>query len=362
MKIFHIETGRNFLGGPQQVLYLINALDKLGHENILICPPGSGISLEARKFGIKVKHFSCFGDLDFLFAYRLSVFLKKNLPDIVHCHGRRGADLLGGLAVTCTNTPGVISRRVDNLENKLFSKLRYKNFKKIIAISEAIQSILKENSIEDEKVEIIKDAVDVLSLSKKPNFDFFKKEFGFGDDIFLAAAVGQLIPRKGHKYLLQAVAEIRKQFKNFKLVIFGDGFLRKKLQKQLISLRLEDTVRFAGFYDNLDDFIGCFKLLIHPALKEGLGVAVLKASAAGVPVIASKVGGLPEAIDNNKTGFLVNPGSAIELENAIAKLIKDKELHQRLSKAGKLKMQTEFSISTMVTKHLSLYKSLININ
>ena len=102
--------------------------------------------------------------------------------------------------------------------------------------------------------------------------------------------------------------------------------------------------------------------LTPPSLKEGLGVAVLKASAAGVPVIASKVGGLPEAIDNNKTGFLVNPGSAIELENAIAKLIKDKELHQRLSEAGKLKMQTEFSISTMVTKHLSLYKSLININ
>ena len=74
MKIFHIETGRNFLGGPQQVVYLINALDKLGHENILICPSGSGIDLEARKFGIKVKNFSCFGELDFLFAYRLSVF------------------------------------------------------------------------------------------------------------------------------------------------------------------------------------------------------------------------------------------------------------------------------------------------
>ncbi len=362
MKIFHIETGRNFLGGPQQVVYLINELEKLGHENLLICPSGTGIDLEARKLGIKVKNFTCFGDLDFLFAYRLSVFLKKNMPDIVHCHSRRGADVLGGLAVTCANTPGVISRRVDNLENKLFSKLRYKNFKKIIAISEAISSILKESSIEDEKVEIIKDAVDVSSLTKKPNLDFFKKEFGFGDDIFLAAAVGQLIPRKGHKYLLQAVAQIRKKFKNFKLVIFGDGFLRKKLQKQLISLELEGTVRFAGFYDNLDDFIGCFKLFIHPSLKEGMGVAVLKASAAGVPVIASKVGGLPEVIDNNKTGILVNPGSAIELENAIANLIKDNELRQKFSEASRLKIQAEFSISMMAAKHVSLYKTLVNIN
>ncbi|MAD91407.1 MAG: glycosyl transferase [Gammaproteobacteria bacterium] len=359
MKIFHIETGRHFLGGPQQVIYLINALDKLGHDNTLICHPGSGIDLEARKGGIKVKNFPCFGDLDLLFAYRLSNFLKKQLPNIVHCHSRRGADLLGGFAAANSNIPAVLSRRVDNSERKFFARRRYKKFKKIIVISEAISSVLKKSSIEDEHIEIIRDAVDISVFSKKPDYEFFKNEFRFSGDGFIAAAAGQLIPRKGHKYLLQAIVKVKEKFPNFKLIIFGEGSLSRKLQEQVILLKLNDTVKFAGFYNNLDDFIGCFDLFIHPSTTEGLGVAVLKAAAAGVPVIASRVGGLPEAIDDNKTGLLIKPRSASEIQNAIVTLIENDELRSKYSEAGKLKMKKEFSISTMADKHVDLYESLI---
>ena len=116
MKILHVETGRHFLGGPQQVVYLINALRERGHENILVCPPDSGIDTVARQAGIRVQNLFCAGDLDLPFAYRLSQFLKDEMPDIVHCHSRRGADLLGGLAASLADVPAVVSRRVDNTE------------------------------------------------------------------------------------------------------------------------------------------------------------------------------------------------------------------------------------------------------
>ena len=135
VKILHVETGRHFLGGPQQVIYLINALRERGHNNLLVCPPDSGIDTVAREHGIWVQNLFCAGDLDLPFAYRLSQFISDKQPDLVHCHSRRGADILGGLAAGFASVPAVVSRRVDNTELRVVAGLRYRPFRKVIAIS-----------------------------------------------------------------------------------------------------------------------------------------------------------------------------------------------------------------------------------
>ncbi len=140
MKILHVETGRHFLGGPQQVIYLMQALRERGHDNTLVCPPDSGIDGVARQAGLRVQNLFCAGDLDLPFAYRLSSFIRELAPDIVHCHSRRGADILGGLAASITNVPAVVSRRVDNTEMRIMAAIRYRPFDKVVAISEAIRA------------------------------------------------------------------------------------------------------------------------------------------------------------------------------------------------------------------------------
>ncbi|HNP64993.1 MAG TPA: glycosyltransferase, partial [Woeseiaceae bacterium] len=199
MKILHVETGRHFLGGPQQVVYLINALRERGHDNILVCPPDSGIDGVARLAGIRVQNLFCAGDLDLPFAYRLSQFLKEQTPDIVHCHSRRGADVLGGLAAVFAEVPAVVSRRVDNTEMRLMASLRYKPFDRIIAISEAVAAVLREQDIDADRIEVIRDAVDADRFAKKPDCSQFRDEFGVKDGMFTILAAGQLIPRKGHR-------------------------------------------------------------------------------------------------------------------------------------------------------------------
>ena len=190
MKILHVETGRHFLGGPQQVVYLINALRERGHDNILVCPPDSGIDGVARMAGIRVQNLFCAGDLDLPFAYRLSQFLKEQSPDIVHCHSRRGADLLGGLAASYANIPAVVSRRVDNTEMRLMATLRYKPFRKIIAISEAIADVLREHDVAEERIAVIRSAVDAGAFAKEPDHDAFRKEFAIERAVFTIAAAG----------------------------------------------------------------------------------------------------------------------------------------------------------------------------
>jgi glycosyltransferase involved in cell wall biosynthesis len=360
MKILHVETGRHLYGGPQQVMYLLKALRDMGHDNTLVCPPGSGIDSAAREAAIPVRNLFCAGDLDLPFAYRLSQYIRESMPDIVHCHSRRGADVLGGLAASFADVPAVVSRRVDNTEMRLLAALRYRPFKKVIAISEAIADVLRDRGVENERLIVIRSAVDVASFEISPDCAAFRQAFAIPDDAVVIAAAGQLIPRKGHGYLLQAVANLRKSHPALRLIIFGEGYLGSQLRAQSASLGLDDIVQFAGFRDDLDSFVHCFDIFAHPALAEGLGVATLKAAAAGVPVVGFAAGGLVEAVANNESGFLVPPEDVNELQDAIARLTDDEDLRVRLGRAGKERMQNEFSIARMATMHVSVYESVIN--
>ena len=360
MKILHVETGRHLYGGPQQVIYLARALRDMGHDNLIVCPPGSGIDNAAREAGIPVRNLFCAGDLDLPFAYRLAQFIGQSKPDIVHCHSRRGADVLGGLAASFADVPAVVSRRVDNTEMRLVAALRYRPFRKVIAISEAIAAELRDRGVEPERLAIIRSAVDVTRFDKGGDCTGFRKEYGVPDDALLIAAAGQLIPRKGHRYLLQAVAELGTDKTGLRVLIFGEGYLRGQLQAQAEALGIADVVTLAGFREDLDDFVGCFDIFVHPALAEGLGVAALKAAAAGVPVVGFEAGGLREAVVNDETGILVPPEDAGALRRAITRLLADEHLRTRLGRAGKKRMQDDFSIATMAEEHVALYESVID--
>jgi glycosyltransferase involved in cell wall biosynthesis len=360
MKILHVETGRHLYGGPQQVIYLIGALRDLGHDNTLVCPPGSGIDSAARAAGIPVRNLFCAGDLDLPFAYRLTQYIAESKPDVVHCHSRRGADVLGGLAASFADVPAVVSRRVDNTEMRLVAALRYRPFRKVIAISEAIAAVLRDRGVEPGRLTVIRSAVDTAAFAKPGDCAAFREEFGIPGDATVIAAAGQLIPRKGHNYLLEAVAELRRDRPGLRLVIFGDGYLGNQLRAQAASLGLGDVVQFAGFREDLDHFVGCFDVFAHPALAEGLGVATLKAAAAGVPVVAFSAGGLVEAVADGVTGLLVPPQDTAALRGAIATLVDDDQLRQRMGAAGRERMKKDFSIDTMARKHVDVYETVIN--
>jgi len=360
MKILHVETGRHLYGGPQQVVYLISALLERGHDCTLVCPPDSGIDSVARLRGFRVRNLFCAGDLDLPFAYRLVQYLQQAGPDLVHCHSRRGADVLGGLAASFADIPAVVSRRVDNTEMRLVAALRYRPFRKIIAISEAIRQVLLEHDVDEERIEVIRSAVDVAQFAAPPDCTAIREEFGVPDDAFVIAAAGQLVPRKGHRFLLQAAADLKGRAQPFRVIIFGEGELDNQLRSQAASLGLGDIVQFAGLRDDLDDYMGCVDLFVHPATAEGLGVIALKAAAAGVPVVGFAAGGLPEAVVSGETGLLVPAEDVAALTDAIAGLMNDPARRAAMGAAGRSRMQNEFSIATMVDKHIALYESVLN--
>jgi glycosyltransferase involved in cell wall biosynthesis len=238
--------------------------------------------------------------------------------------------------------------------------LRYRPFRKVIAVSGAVADVLRGAGVDDDRLVIIRDSVDAARFAQAPDCTEFRREFGVPDGALVIGAAGQLIARKGHRFLLQAMARLRASHPDARLVLFGDGELADELHRQSDSLGLGETVRFAGFRHNLDDFYGCFDIFVHPALAEGLGVAALKASAAGVPVVAFRAGGLVEAVAGGETGLLVEPGDADALSEAIISLLDDEARRSRLGKAGRDRMQSDFSIATMAREHVRLYESVIH--
>ena len=360
MKILHVETGRHLYGGAQQLIYLAKALMVRGVENLLVCLPDSGLDRTARDAGLNVVNLRCAGDHDLAFAFRLRQLVLFEKPDIIHCHSRRGADFLGGLAATGTAIPAVVSRRVDNTEWPLIAGLRYRSFRKVIAISETIADIWRGSGLDEDSLTVIRSAVDTARFLVPADCEAFRREFGLSDSDIVVAAIGQLIRRKGHRYLLEAVAQIRASQPQVKVIIFGQGPLETELREQTAKLGLGGTVQFVGFRQDLDDFLTCLDLLVHPALSEGLGVAALKAAAAGIPVVGFAAGGLSEAVANGETGILVSPKDVDALGKAIARLIENPELRRTFGDAGRDRMQSEFSIESMVDGHIQLYDSILS--
>ncbi|HEX5786977.1 MAG TPA: glycosyltransferase [Woeseiaceae bacterium] len=360
MKILHVETGRRLYGGPQQVLYLVTALAERGHDCTLVCPPGSGIDGAARASGITVRNLFCAGDLDLPFAYRLTQFINEWRPAMVHCHSRRGADILGGLAASFADVPAVVSRRVDNAEPALLAALRFRPFRRIIAISEAVAAVLREAGIDGGRIEVIRSAVDAEQFAEPPDRAAFRREFGLAEGELVLAAAGQLIARKGHEHLIGAVAALAESGRAFRVLVFGDGELERPLREDVTARGLDDIIRFEGFREDLDRWMGAIDLLVHPALSEGLGVVTLKAQAAGVPVVGFRAGGVPEAVADGETGILVPPGDTAALAEALIILMDDAERRARYGAAGRARMRREFSVATMTEKHVELYERLLS--
>jgi len=359
MKVLHVETGRFFYGGPQQVLYICSGLKQKGIDTILVCQPNSSLSGMAKSKGIRVINLSCKGDLDFLFAFRFWQIIRKEKPDIVHSHSRRGADFLAGYITKLNSIPNVISRRVDSIEPKFLSKLRYRLFRKVIVISKKIYSILSDVGIDQEKLVLIRSAVDVKRFEKFADKAVFLKEFNIKQDDFVIVSVGQLIKRKGHLHLIEVMPSLIRRYPNIKLIIFGQGKLEQLLRKRTSELELNKNITFLGFRLDLDDYMPHFDLFVHPATEEGLGVSLLKASASGVPIVGFRTGGVPEIVQDGQTGLLANTSDRKMLEKHIAYFIDNEEHRMNYAVRAKNWVTHEFPLKEMIIKHIKLYESLL---
>lgn len=358
MKILHVEAGKHLYGGARQVLYIVEGLAARGVTNLLACPAGSEMARQ-QPAGTRVVAMKMGGDGDIGMVTRLASLIRAEKPDLVHLHSRRGADTWGGLAARLAGVPCVLSRRVDNPESHLAVALKYRLYDHVITISEGIRQVLLSEGLAPAKVSCVRSAVDATPYLAPVDRAAFCAEFGLPADAQVAGVVAQLIPRKGHRYLLAALPVLLARHPALKVLIFGQGPLEAELRAEVDAAGLAGAVRFTGFRHDLPRWLGGLDMLVHPADMEGLGVSLLQASAAAVPIVTSRAGGLPEAVQDGVTGILCPPGDVAALGAAIDRLAGDAALRARFGAAGRARILAEFSIDAMVDGNLRVYRQVL---
>ena len=358
MRVLHVEAGRYLYGGAQQVVWLNEGLARRGVENLLVCPNGSDIATavagNARVHAVKMS-----GDLDLGLVPRLMRILRAEKPDLVHIHSRRGADIYGGLAASYMDIPAILSRRVDNKESRLLSPLKYSLYRRVIVISKAIGSVLVSGGVDESKIETVRSAVNAEAYSTEVDKYWFEAEFSLPSNAKTLGVIAQLIPRKGHKYLLNTLPYLLKAHPQLQVLIFGQGPLATELTSRVSQPEFEGRVKMAGFRDDLHRVLPNLYAVVHPAEREGLGVALLQASASGVPIVAAKAGGIPEIVLDDVNGFTFDIADEAGLLSALDALLANKQLRDTLGAGGSHLARSEFSIDAMVEGNLNVYQSVL---
>lgn len=358
LKILHVEAGMNLYGGALQVCYLMRGLGKHHHFNILVCPEDSEISRYASDIAQRTYTIPMRGDADIALIWRLRNIIRKEQPDIVHLHSRRGADFLGSIAARLANTKVVLTRRVDNPESSLQVRLKYGLCDKVICISEGIKAVLTKEGVPAGKIVCVPSAVDTEKYNEACDDQWFRREFGLSRDYRVIGMIAQFIKRKGHRYLLQAIPNILSEYPDVKFMLLGKGPLEDDIRAEATSAGILSSICFAGFRNDLERILPCLYAIVHPAEMEGLGVSLLQAAACRIPMVGTNVGGIPEIIRNKINGYLIPPRSSQAITDAVITLLQDPDRARLMGQAGREHVEAKFSVAAMVEGNLEVYRSL----
>ena len=187
----------------------------------------------------------------------------------------------------------------------------------------------------------------------------FKRQWDIDQNSTVMAAVGRLVPVKGHRTLMGSLPAVLEVTGEFTLLFAGDGPLEGELRKLACRLGVEKYVRFIGFMPDIHPLLGAIDLLVHPSLGEGFGLAPLEAMGHGLPIVASRVLALPEVIEENKSGLLVPPEDPGQLADAIISLLTDAQLRRKMGEAGRQRFLENFTLDKMVKKTEDVYEEIL---
>ena len=291
----------------------------------------------------------------------LTQLLRDTDANVLCCHGYK-ANLLGWAAARRVGIPVVSVSRGwtgECLSVRLYEWLDrrvLRRMDRVVCVSQGQADKVRQAGVADEKITVIHNAVRPGRFARpKPEYRQRLLELFPVPPKLIVAAAGRLSPEKGFDVLIDAAATVVAERPEVSFVLFGDGPLREQLAARIARLGLTDKFILTGFSSSLDDYFPHFDLFVQSSHTEGLPNVILEAFAAGVPVVATAVGGTPEIVEDGVNGFLVDSGQPDALAHGIAKLLIDDAIRQKMGSQGYETIEREFSF----TQQAQLYEQLL---
>ena len=359
MRVLAADLERVWRGGQEQALLLMTGLKRRGHGVELVAVRDSAIASRAQAAGIRV-HAIGGSARRIGAARRLRQLLQEKRFDLIYANEAH-ALTVAWLARSHRHVPLVAARRVAfPLSRSPIARARYRAAARILAISQAVRSELLAAGVDAKRVEVVPDGVEIPGPMSPETREKARKRWGFPAGETVLVCVGALTAEKGHALLIEAFAKLRREMTSCRLLLAGDGRLRAQLERQAREAGLGSAMIFAGFVPEVDSVYAAGDLFIFPSLAEGAGSSLLRAMAFGLPVLALARGGVAEIIENGRNGVLAQEASAEALAQAAARMLRDAELREGISRAARETVASRYSADRMVDDTAHIFEELIS--
>ena len=374
MKKILLYTDTPYAGGAElQMFLLAKFLDKKEFTVVLAWSNYKELDKWSKKFeneGIKVIRLNVKSKHDIKHYFQLKKIIKEEHPDILHAHIWNPASCrYAYLAAKSAKIPLVTTEhdpfKLSFLKN-LFKKSVLKHTKKIVTVSQNNKKILEKLYPKHKgKLEVILNGLDItwwqsqfLKFTEEDLHRIKTDLFKAKEDSLIVITVGELHERKGIKYLLQSIPEVIEKFPNVKFAIVGDGVERKNLENLIHKLKIENNTILLGHQKEIPYLLKSSNIFVLPSIREAFGFVNTEAMMTPLPVIATKVGGIPEIVKDKETGILIDPKNSEKLTKALLELIPDLKKQESLAVAGFDRVIKNFDAKKMAKEYEKLYKNL----
>lgn len=374
MRILHVIDSGGLYGAEVMLLHLMEAQVQLGIDPVLasIGSPGCGdkpVEIEARRRGLRVEPFRMRPGPNWPGAFAILRFARREEIELLHSHGYKGNILFGLLPKRLRRLPVVTTlhgwtwtgglTRMRAYEWLDGLSLRFVD--RVVLVNESMLDHPRLQFGKRSRLVVSENGIPLAAPEPGQNeLDLNPEILAFARQGFSIVAVGRLSREKGFDLLLAGVAGLVAQGKDVRLLIMGEGGLREPLLLQARELGVADRLMLSGYVPAAGKYLSRFNCFAIPSLTEGLPMVLLEAMAGGVPIVASRVGGMPEALDHGRAGMLVESGDVAALRAGIAEVMDHPATAgERAGHAGR-RVREIYSSRAMAERYSEVYRQLLS--
>jgi glycosyltransferase involved in cell wall biosynthesis len=373
MKIFHIIDSGGLYGAEIVLLNLVEEQKQIGLEPTIASIGEKGTAekpfeTEAIKRGVDVVKFRMHPGPNFLGMLQVLRYARAERFDILHSHGYKGNVAFGFIPRRMRKLPLIstlhgYTSTAGLSKNRIYEWLDLKSMKHIDAVVLVNRGMLSSPGISRTKnidYYVVNNGIPISdikfnnSINRQPD----KEIVDFCSHGFIIGSIGRLSPEKGHSHILSALEILVKKGIDGKVVLIGEGRERGSIERKAIESGLRERVLMPGYRSDARDYLTYFHAFVLPSLTEGLPVTLLEAMQAGIPIIATNVGGIPDVLDNGSCGLLVEPCKADLIAEALSTIIHNGSDVRQMADRAYQRVKNSYSARAMAEEYSNIYEKI----
>ena len=365
VRVLQLTSSLGFYGAEQVIMTLITALDRESFDVSVATLEKKRVSSTvivsaAKAAGIDAVALPCRGWLDWNAIQGLKSLIEEENIEILHCHEPKSR-LYGAIVSRMTGIPIVATHHLwtgQNLRTRLVESIDaavLHGCDKVIAVSSSVAESMRRVFVSSRQIEVILNGIDLSSFRDELQTDELRASLGIPPEMPVIGAVGRLDIQKAHERLIEAAKKITDAGQDAFYIIAGEGVERPRLESLIRELGLSAKVLLPGYQSDIRPYLAMMDVFVLPSRREGTPMALLEAMAMRKPVVATAVGGVPDVLTDGIDGIML-PENGAGLGDALLRLLRDPAFARQMARAGRRRVETEFSSSRMAGRYEDIYR------